>query len=253
MTALVISLLSVYVHMSAQYRDLTPQEIVDRDPQSFIYEGKYTFAPALYYSCDISKSETIDESILRVTYEALIIQDTSSSVRYRDRMVTLIGQTWYTSYGEGQWIGNMRHSIPIGDQERELYEREKGYEVIFNISVYRNILERKVINRGQLPEMKDIVFIYDEPQPDFRWVLSMERKDIEGYMCQKAVTRYAGREWTVWFTPEIPVDCGLWKFSGLPGLILEACDDVREYIFTASSIEQKEEPIYICTVHRKKD
>ncbi|MCI2082663.1 MAG: GLPGLI family protein [Bacteroidales bacterium] len=73
--------------------------------------------------------------------------------------------------------------------------------------------------------------------------MSTESKEIKGYGCQKAVCRYGGREWTVWFSPEIPADCGLWKFSGLPGLILEAYDGRKDYVFTVRSILQEDDPI----------
>ena len=80
---------------------------------------------------------------------------------------------------------------------------------------------------------------YTEPLPKMSWEIHEETKSILGYGCQKAETDFSGRHWTVWFTPEAPVDCGLWKFSGLPGLIMEASSADGFYIFTAVSIENK--------------
>ena len=54
------------------------------------------------------------------------------------------------------------------------------------------------------------------------WETGDSTKNILGYECIQAQTDYHGRHWTVWFTPEIPVHDGPWKFRGLPGLILEA-------------------------------
>ena len=82
-------------------------------------------------------------------------------------------------------------------------------------------------------------------------MLTDEGKEVYGYWCQKAVSRYSGMEWTVWFTPEIPSDGGLWKFTGLPGLILEASDDKGEYIFSMRSVRQIDEPILWYKIREK--
>ena len=51
-----------------------------------------------------------------------------------------------------------------------------------------------------------------------------------GYPCQKATATFRGRDYEAWFTPEIPVNDGPWKFFGLPGLILKVTD--AENIFS---------------------
>ncbi|RLD65871.1 MAG: hypothetical protein DRI95_07795 [Bacteroidetes bacterium] len=53
------------------------------------------------------------------------------------------------------------------------------------------------------------------------WTLSSETKNILGYTCQKAVTEYGGRYYVAYFTSEIPIQNGPWRFHGLPGVILE--------------------------------
>lgn len=77
------------------------------------------------------------------------------------------------------------------------------------------------------------------------WIWSDQSRTIEGYTCHRATCRFAGREWEVWFTAEIPVDGGLWKFNGLPGLILEARDTQTHYRFIAKAIEEHAEEIVI--------
>lgn len=49
-------------------------------------------------------------------------------------------------------------------------------------------------------------------------------KNILGYDCVMATAHYHGRDWTAWFTPDIPLPEGPWKLTGLPGLILEASE-----------------------------
>lgn len=81
-------------------------------------------------------------------------------------------------------------------------------------------------------------YCYEEEVPLIEWELTDNAKTILGYECQMATGDLHGRKWTVWFTPEIPVMNGPWKFSGLPGLILEATDDSGLYNFTATGIQQ---------------
>lgn len=55
------------------------------------------------------------------------------------------------------------------------------------------------------------------------WILSStETAEILGFDCRKATLQFRGREYSVWYAPDIPVSEGPWKFSGLPGMILKA-------------------------------
>ena len=95
---------------------------------------------------------------------------------------------------------------------------------------------------------------YDEPFSDFDWqVVEDSTKTILGYECIMATTDYHGRMWTVWFTPEIPLQDGAWKFCGLPGLVMEATETTGQHNFSATGIENCNLPIYpiICTNYKK--
>ena len=54
-----------------------------------------------------------------------------------------------------------------------------------------------------------------------KWHLHAEYKLIQKFKCQKASCEFRGRNYEVWFSSEIPINLGPWKFNGLPGLILE--------------------------------
>lgn len=84
---------------------------------------------------------------------------------------------------------------------------------------------------------------YEEEIPQINWELTDSTKTILGYDCQMATGNLHGRKWTVWFTPDVPVMNGPWKFSGLPGLILEATDESGLYNFTATGIQQSSRPM----------
>lgn len=68
------------------------------------------------------------------------------------------------------------------------------------------------------------------------WNLSTETKQIGGYECQKAITKFRGRTYIAWFTNSIPLIFGPWKLNGLSGLILEAYDTTGYFQVRAKKI-----------------
>ncbi len=81
-------------------------------------------------------------------------------------------------------------------------------------------------------------FIYEEPMPDVSWELVDSSKSVCGYQCHMAVGRLYGREWTVWYAPEIPLPFGPYVLGGLPGLIMEAADSDGIFNFVAVGLEE---------------
>lgn len=66
---------------------------------------------------------------------------------------------------------------------------------------------------------------------EFHWEIIDEKKKIGNYNCQKAKVEYGGRNWTAWFTNEIPLQQGPYVFYGLPGLIIKISDEKLDYDF----------------------
>lgn len=93
-------------------------------------------------------------------------------------------------------------------------------------------------------DYSDQFAVYHEPFSEMQWeVVADSTRTILGYECAMARSAYHGRDWTAWFAPEIPVQDGPWKFTGLPGLILMATESEGMHSFTANGIESTEQEI----------
>lgn len=87
---------------------------------------------------------------------------------------------------------------------------------------------------------------FEEPIMDFSsWNLTDNTQEIAGYACQKTTTSFGGREWTAWFTSEIPINDGPYKFAGLPGLITKIDSEDAEYSFEMVSIRKFSENEFV--------
>ncbi len=80
---------------------------------------------------------------------------------------------------------------------------------------------------------------YEEEMPAIEWELTDSTANVLGYECKSAQARFRGREWTVFYTEEIPIAEGPWKLYGLPGLIMKASDEKGDYTFECIGINSK--------------
>lgn len=97
----------------------------------------------------------------------------------------------------------------------------------------------KNVETGKLQRVEVFMgtYLVDEAAPVIDWNMLQETKDIQGLNCQKATTRFRGRNYTAWFAPSIPYSNGPWKLGGLPGLIVEAYDDEQQVVFRFAGYE----------------
>lgn len=90
-----------------------------------------------------------------------------------------------------------------------------------------------------------LMFAVQEPR-EIQWNILNETKLYENYKLQKATTTFAGRNWVAWFSQDIPVIDGPYKFKGLPGLIFNIEDDKKDYVFDLVGIQKNiEKPMQL--------
>lgn len=90
-----------------------------------------------------------------------------------------------------------------------------------------------------------ISYFHQESKMNQDWILLDDTLTISGYPCQKAILSYGNREWTAWFTYEIPISDGPYRFSGLPGLIIKMQDKTNSWKFELVSLVKKSHDVHI--------
>lgn len=105
--------------------------------------------------------------------------------------------------------------------QMEQFRTQIGYQVEKDLTAQKITFKNRIA-RDQ--------YSYDEDRT-FSWKILPETTKIGEYKVQKAETDFAGRKWTAWFTQDVPVMDGPYKFSGLPGLIVKVEDAEGDYTF----------------------
>jgi GLPGLI family protein len=139
------------------------------------------------------------------------------------------------------------------DSIRFVYNDKMGKPTAENAQEWLDLYmktERKKIRKhiSDLRLMKDfkkgsaIIILYNtnrrqymEESLNLDWELQNGKKTIAGLTCSKATTKYGGREYTAWYTTEIPIPDGPYIFNGLPGLIVKVVDSKGWYDFELKS------------------
>jgi GLPGLI family protein len=115
-----------------------------------------------------------------------------------------------------------------GDKDFSKQGNKKQLEpTFFEYFISKNIPEQKVYYYDRVGS-KQIYYQEDRP---IKWDITNDAEKQNGYQSQKAVANFGGRIWTAWFTKEINISDGPYKFSGLPGLIVKLEDDKGDYKF----------------------
>ena len=144
------------------------------------------------------------------------------------------------------------------DSLRMRFNKSKDFSVL-SISRKRGFLNEYITTdlmnmiNTQHVRINDAGFRF-ESKNNTNWVISSERKEIGQYKARKAVGSLSGRNYTVWYTTDIPIPAGPFKLWGLPGLVLEAEDetgDIRFELISISKINTKLKDVEILANNEK--
>ena len=198
------------------------------------------------------KIDTLDTYSIQVKYEMKFMPDTSARDNYN--VVTTVlhlnpqGLSFFREYN--LFRGDSLIASNLENGKARLSTKNKvialvGNKTYDNYIILKSWPEVNVLFHRERIGL-DGYFIYTENKPDFGWKIDFNQtKEIAGYTCHAAKGSYAGRDYQAWFTTDIPISDGPWKFCGLPGLILEVSSLDEEYIYTCMSIRNAEGPLYV--------
>lgn len=75
------------------------------------------------------------------------------------------------------------------------------------------------------------------------WNIDTVTKKVGELNCTKATCNFRGRNYTAWFSNDIPKSKGPWKFGGLPGLIVELEDSQRHFVVSFAKVTNGTKPV----------
>lgn len=176
--------------------------------------------------CMASNEKATLECVYRLTY----LTDTINNRNVEAMMVLRLGNSSSLFYPQAKFesdslsrnVGSISELHAIQDSIRQRYGRITATYYVM-----------KDYEKNQLDFYDRVIqtYKYTEALPVFDWQYMDEKKMIGQYECQKATCKFGGREYEVWFAPDIPISDGPWKFNGLPGLVMEANDVQHHYEF----------------------
>lgn len=203
---------------------------------------------SLYANCHVPFSQSLDKGTavdtakFKVTYQLRYKHHPDDTDYMDDTRVVLLGSDRYKDCSD-----ILLHFDSIHTEEyrrgSNTYSNPTGNP--WPLEIIGSFRDKSAAIKYRLPVMTGTL-CYEEPLPSLKWDFVPESNDtILGYECQQAVTEFAGRSYKAWFTSELPLPYGPYKFGGLPGLILRIQDDERQYKWECTGFERCHEPIMI--------
>ncbi|MDN5286147.1 MAG: hypothetical protein JWR38_2421 [Mucilaginibacter sp.] len=205
------------------------------------------------------KAQVLDKEKLECAYKFSWVNDTSKhNVRKEDFMILKVGDkvSDFYSYNTFRVDSAVQADKSKGASAAEMVANRASYgKKGVDYHIFKNYPSGKMTITDKVATDN---FKYEEPLNQ-KWQIQPGKATISGYSAQKATCTFSGRQYTAWFTTDVPVSTGPWKFSGLPGLILKVEDKSGDFKFEllglhqvkdGSSIQIKDKP-YIATTKEK--
>lgn len=180
-----------------------------------------------------------DTAQVLVHYKFSHVRDTANREHpYTENMILIVGKTAgaYKSYDKRL--------------QDALFKKQVREQEANSVDGHVNI-QRRSSGSGteyyQFPNGKKMVkkepllfnnYLITDALPAIDWKISGDTATFGGLHCQKATAHFKGRDYTAWFSPDLPLHIGPWKLNGLPGVIVEAYDAKKEVDFKFDGIEK---------------
>lgn len=209
------------------------------------------------------KDGILDKTLFHVTYEfSQVVLNEDNQFIQTDTMSLLVGNTYslYTTWNRTVKDSLLTVTKKDVDLRRKVVTHYGTYEEfaselnhVNNVGSWTKKWETadlfKNKQSGKLTTIDEldgvgIVRLEESILPQ-EWEIGTDSMRISGYDCRNASVYFRGREYTAWFTQDIPINDGPWKFYNLPGLILQIEDKDKLFKFNIIGFELTKDDIPI--------
>jgi len=191
---------------------------------------------AAFISAEAQKPDT---AWLMVHYKFTYVMDTTNRANpYTENMVLFVGKSAsaYKSYDglvadqqfKKAWA-EAAASSPDGEPRINRMGRGSSQQY------YQYPAEQKLFTKNNIMVTD---YLIEGPMPVIDWKIGDDTATFGGLHCQKATGHFKGRDYVVWFCPDLPVHSGPWKLNGLPGVIVDARDLKNDVVFAFDGVEK---------------
>jgi GLPGLI family protein len=185
-----------------------------------------------------SQNDIIDTTKYKIVYNLIYQQDSTNIASKREeKMVLFIGKKYSLFQSENSrfndsLVNYYTQSTKLNEQTALNTMLSVKKKSRFNFKILKSPNTMLVFDK-----IFSDKFIYKDEEK-LNWKILNETKQINNYLCQKAITHFAGRNYVAWFTSKIPINDGPYKFRGLPGLIIKIQDTKKQYVFELLSLKK---------------
>jgi len=194
------------------------------------------------------KKNILDTCQVAVQYQVTCVEDVKNPVKKTHNFMLLQIGKHISKFSDYFMLKSDSLGEVYAQQKMDEIEAMNRLIIIENGTSSTNIFKDYPAGKISLYEYLQIggnyYYIEDKTKP--QWILEPGDTIVCSYSCKKATTSFRGRHYTAWYTEQIPISDGPWKFWGLPGLILKVTDDKNEYSFEGVAITK---PTYINAIY----
>ncbi|MGO4708706.1 GLPGLI family protein [Chryseobacterium sp. 2TAF14] len=173
----------------------------------------------------------------RFTYEYRFIPDSTNTADVKTEMMNLdVADSGSKFYSYTVYHSN---SIMKVDLEKQLALTGKiNIKADSRKGLVRYSISKKYPNYDVFLHNRILMDHYKvDDDRKINWKISSEKQKIGEWNTQKAEAEFGGRKWAAWFTSDIPIQDGPYKFHGLPGLIVKLEDLSKSHVFTLQAVK----------------
>lgn len=180
-----------------------------------------------------------EPAVLVGTYRLSYQPDSTNPATRTDILYLLLGKTLSKFQSRGEQAGDsllaVFEAVPFNQETGQLLAKQMDYlpRSPFHYSIYKTATAQRLYFYDRIG-----LAHYRYEEPALTWAITPTTATVAGYACQRATASYGGRQWEAWFTREVPVSEGPYKFSGLPGLIVKVGDTRQHYVFELASLKK---------------